>query len=32
VTNADHTAAGVSYIVQIIDHALLGNDVDATIS
>ena len=32
VTNADHSAAGVSYIVQIIDHALLGNDVDATIS
>ena len=32
VTNADHSAAGISYIVQIIDHALLGNDVDATIS
>ena len=32
VTNADHSAAGVSYIVQIIDPALLGNDVDATIS
>ena len=32
VTNADHSAAGVSYIVQIIDHALIGNDVDATIS
>ena len=31
VTNADHSAAGVSYIVQIIDHALSGNDADATI-
>ena len=32
VTNADHSAAGISYIVQIIDHALSGNDADATIS
>jgi hypothetical protein len=32
VTNADHSAAGVSYIVKINNHALNGADVDAAIS
>ena len=32
VTNADHSAAGVSYIVKINNHALLSSDVDATAS
>ena len=32
VSNADHTAAGVSYIVKINNHALLSSDVDATAS
>ena len=32
VTNADHSAAGVSYIVKINNHALNGSDVDATAS
>ena len=32
VTNADHTAAGVSYIVKINNHALNSSDVDATAS
>ena len=30
VTNADHSAAGVSYIVKINNHALNSSDVDAT--
>ena len=32
VTNADHSAAGVSYIVKINNHALSGSDADATAS
>ncbi len=32
VSNADHTAAGVSYIVKINNHALNSSDVDATAS
>ena len=32
VTNADHSAAGVSYIVKINNHALLSSDADATAS
>ncbi len=32
VTNADHSAAGVSYIVKINNHALNSSDVDATAS
>ena len=32
VTNADHSAAGVSYIVKINNPALLSSDVDATAS
>ena len=32
VSNADHTAAGVSYIVKINNHALSGSDADATAS
>ena len=32
VTNADHSAAGISYIVKINNHALLSSDVDATAS
>tara|TARA_A100000171_G_C2106950_1_gene132832 strand:+ start:450 stop:1070 length:621 start_codon:yes stop_codon:yes gene_type:complete len=32
VENSDHSAAGVSYIVKINNHALLGSDVDATAS
>ena len=32
VSNADHTAAGVSYIVKINNHALLSSDADATAS
>ena len=32
VTNADHSAAGVSYIVNINNHALNSSDVDATAS
>ena len=32
VTNDDHSAAGVSYIVKINNHALLSSDVDATAS
>lgn len=32
VDNSDHSAAGVSYIVKINNHALLGSDVDATAS
>ena len=32
VSNADHTAAGVSYIVKINNHALISSDVDATAS
>ena len=32
VTNADHSAGGVSYIVKINNHALNGADVDAAIS
>ena len=32
VTNADHSAAGVSYIVKINNHALNSWDVDATAS
>ena len=32
VTDADHTAAGVSYIVKINNHALNSSDVDATAS
>ena len=32
VTNADHCAAGVSYIVKINNHALSGSDADATAS
>ena len=31
-TNADHSAAGVSYIVKINNHALLSSDADATAS
>ena len=31
-TNADHSAAGVSYIVKLNNHALLSSDVDATAS
>ena len=32
VTNADHSAAGVSYIVKINNHALNSSDADATAS
>jgi hypothetical protein len=32
VSNADHTAAGVSYIVKINNHALNSSDADATAS
>ena len=32
VSNADHSAAGVSYIVKINNHALNSSDVDATAS
>ena len=32
VSNADHTAAGISYIVKINNHALNSSDVDATAS
>ena len=32
VTNADHSAVGVSYIVKINNHALNSSDVDATAS
>ena len=32
VTNADHSAAGVSYIVKINNHALNSTDADATAS
>ena len=32
VSNADHSAAGVSYIVKINNHALSGSDADATAS
>ena len=32
VTNSDHSAAGVSYIVKINNHALNSSDVDATAS
>ena len=32
VTNADHSAAGVSYIVKINNHALNSSDVDSTAS
>ena len=32
VTDADHSAAGVSYIVKINNHALNSSDVDATAS
>ena len=32
VTNADHSAAGVSYIVKINNHAVLSSDVEATAS
>ena len=32
VTNDDHSAAGVSYIVKINNHALLSSDADATAS
>ena len=32
VTNADHAAAGVSYIVKINNHALNSSDADATAS
>ena len=32
VSNADHTAAGVSYIVKINNHALSGSDAAATAS
>ena len=32
VTNVDHSAAGVSYIVKINNHALNSSDVDATAS
>ena len=32
VTNADYSAAGVSYIVKINNHALSGSDADATAS
>jgi hypothetical protein len=31
-TNADHTAAGVSYIVKINNHALLSSAAAATAS
>ena len=32
VTNADHSAAGVSYIVKINNHALNSSEADATAS